>query len=1041
MEANTLAISKQQLDLLFPFYILVNPDFIIEDVGRGLENVLYNIKGRSFITVFGLYDQNMSRNDFNSLKEISGHVITLEIEAKLLLLKGRFEHFETSGQFLFLGSEYIQSENHLLNPQQQSQQQIYDIALFPMQSPDPLLRVRSQGIITMMNPAAEELLEFHYKGITYATEDFWKFIARRGYYIFHKWSFDVVANGKTYCFVCKYFAEKDYFNVYGKDVTQQRQNEAELHRLSLLASTNESGVIYNDDQGIIFWVNDAFCRMLGYEAADIIGRKTLDFCEGPLTENITLKNIASSIGKSESFNTELIHYRKDGSWFWGRVKGKSFRTSEKDTLQYFAVVEDITLEKQKEERLELLSLIAEKNINAVIITDKRGRITWVNKSFSEMTGYSLKEVEGKKPGKLLQGPDTDHQAIEYLRTHVANGEPFNIEIYNYTKSGSGYWLSIKGQPFFSSNGELIGFFATEEDITYKKAIEDKLKTNEEKYRNIITNMNLGLLEVDNDEKITYANKGFCDMTGYSFAELVGEDAKTLLTNAEGEQLLKEKSEIRKLGIADAYELQTKHKKGESKWWLISGAPRYNDSGNLVGSIGIYLDITEHKKLELQLIEASAKAEQMARTKEIFLANMSHEIRTPMNAILGMSSQLAKTKLAPQQQYFLDIVLSASENLLVIINDILDLSKIEAGKLGLEKIGFQPKALVTKAIRVLSQKAEEKGLQLKNSFFDSNIAHVLLGDPHRLNQVLLNLLGNAIKFTETGSVDLLFKLIEDKPGSQVIQLDVKDTGIGMEEVFTDHLFEKFTQEYESVARNYGGTGLGMSICKDLVELMNGSIWVESKKGLGTTISFKIELNKGNFTDLPVKSTFDADPDFLSGRKVLVADDNEMNRAVASTFLKNYGAEIIEASDGLQVVEAFSKFGPDIILMDIQMPGLNGFEATNIIRETNQAIPIIALTANAIKGENEKCIVAGMNDYLSKPFSEYELLNKIAHLLGAKITVKKKTQIQASINITDLYSLASVREISQGNEAFVAKMVSLFCEQTPAMLAEMTTAYYN
>jgi len=452
------------------------------------------------------------------------------------------------------------------------------------------------------------------------------------------------------------------------------------------------------------------------------------------------------------------------------------------------------------------------------------------------------------------------------------------------------------------------------------------------------------------------------------------------------------------------------------------------------------DITQQKNQEIELIDARIQAEHLARTKETFLANMSHEIRTPMNAIMGMSNQLAKTNLTAQQQFYLETIHAASDNLLNIINDILDLSKIEAGKLGFENIGFELRNVAKRVVQVLGLKAEEKGFLLRNSSFDENISPVLIGDPYRLNQVLLNLISNAIKFTEKGSVDLSFKLLEDNDTLQVIKISVKDTGIGMDEAFMKLLFDKFSQEYESVSRKHGGTGLGMSICKELIDLMGGSIDAESKKGEGTTISFTVEFKKGGATDLPEKDIVDISTDFLAGKKVLVTDDNETNRMVAAIILKNFGAEVVEAADGKQAIEAINKYALDIILMDIQMPVMNGFESASAIRLAGNTTPIIALTAEAIKGEREKCIAAGMDDYISKPFKEEEFLNVIAKWLKKDIPVAKFVAGEASKNETPLYDLSEIKAISRGNDGFVLKMVNTFCLQTPKMLQEMTEAYH-
>jgi CheY-like chemotaxis protein len=357
--------------------------------------------------------------------------------------------------------------------------------------------------------------------------------------------------------------------------------------------------------------------------------------------------------------------------------------------------------------------------------------------------------------------------------------------------------------------------------------------------------------------------------------------------------------------------------------------------------------------------------------------MSHEIRTPMNAILGMANQLAKTPLDSKQMFYLDTINSASENLLVIINDILDLSKIEAGKLQLENIGFAPKEVVNRAMQVLMHKAEEKGLYLTDSKCITDLWPVLMGDPYRLNQVLLNLISNAIKFTEKGGVNICSNIVNETAATQTICISIQDTGIGMDEAFVNNLFDKFSQEDVSVTRQYGGTGLGMSICKDLIELMGGEIKVESKKGTGTKVSFTVEFTKGNTSNLPAKETACITKEVLAGRKILVVDDNKMNRLVAKTILSNYGAVVTEAVNGSEAIEMLLNADIEVVLMDIQMPVMGGVEATRIIRDNiSKSLPVIALTANAIKGDNEKYIEGGMSAYLSKPFKEMDLLNIVA-----------------------------------------------------------------
>jgi len=347
------------------------------------------------------------------------------------------------------------------------------------------------------------------------------------------------------------------------------------------------------------------------------------------------------------------------------------------------------------------------------------------------------------------------------------------------------------------------------------------------------------------------------------------------------------------------------------------------------------------------------------------------------------------------------------------------------------------------MQVLANKADEKGLQLTNSYFDNSVSKVLIGDPYRLNQVMLNLISNAIKFTEKGAVDVRLHVLSDNDQAQLIKIAITDTGIGMDQEFVQRLFDKFSQEYESVSRKYGGTGLGMSICKDLVELMGGKIYATSQKGVGTTITFELELKKGTPADLKTKEIVEFKKDFLANKKILIVDDNDMNRLVASIILENYGTQIFEAVNGAEAIEKVKSVQPDMVLMDLQMPIVNGFEATEAIRKQGNNLPIIALTANAIKGENDKCFVSGMNDYVPKPFKEEDLLKVIAKWLGTEVTTTTKI-VETNIampNTNDelLYDLTNLNTISGGNEVFIKKMLAIFCEQTPQMVQEMQEAH--
>jgi PAS domain S-box-containing protein len=696
---------------------------------------------------------------------------------------------------------------------------------------------------------------------------------------------------------------------------------------------------------------------------------------------------------------------------------------------------DITERKKAEEEYKRISVVASANENGVLFTDAEGKISWSNEGFLKLTGYTKEEVAGKTPLEICEGPLSKSNALQDMVNAFFEGRSFNVEIIHYRKDKTWFWGRVTGQAIMDDEKKVKQYFAIVENITYKKEAEQAIKINEEKYRNIIANMNLGLLEVDNEENIQFANHSFCGMSGYTLQELIGKKASTLFVREESSELMETKNDMRKKGVSDAYEIYIKNKSGEDKWWLISGAARYNDKRELVGSIGIHLDITQQKQLEIELIEAREQAELSANAKQTFLANMSHEVRTPMNAILGMGRQLQKTALNEQQQLYLQTINDAGENLLVVINDILDISKIEAGKLTLENIGFNINDVIKRAIQVMQYRAEEKGLKIISSA-DENIGPILQGDPYRLNQILLNLLSNTVKFSDKGIIQISCRLISNESNHQLIEIKVTDNGIGMEKKFLDNLFQSFTQEDRSVSRKYGGTGLGMAITKQLVELMGGSIDVQSKKDIGTTVTLTIPFIKGTINMLPDQDIKNLDKDILKDKEILLVEDNEMNRLVATTTLNYYGAVITEAINGAEAVELLKKFEYDLVLMDMQMPVMDGLEATRVIRnELQSTVPIIALTANAIKGENEKCITAGMNDYISKPFDEQNLVNMIAKWLGEKDNIIVKEENKGT-NL--LYDLSNLKAISRGDDNFIKKMIMLFMEQVPSSLVEIHAA---
>lgn len=635
----------------------------------------------------------------------------------------------------------------------------------------------------------------------------------------------------------------------------------------------------------------------------------------------------------------------------------------------------------------------------------------------------------------------DGNLFDYFELHELNGKgqfPLGEQLLISPRRTGG---KIKGRWEKSAERELL-FFAGADYIEQNgpgeingknSATADTLPLpNTHHFDRILGNMGFGFIEMDTAGRIQYANKRFCTMSGYALDNMYQQMPDVLFGNDFFTADYKDEDS----GETDAalHEIVFTDAQGNQRLWLAGRAVNYNERNENTGWTSICFDVSDHKSFEQELITARKDAEQAATIKAMFLANMSHEIRTPMNAIISMTNLLSKTTLTEEQDYYIQTAQTASKSLLVIIDDILDLSKIDAGKLNLEQIGFSLPMVFSEVMQVVTHKAIKRGLEI--SYLppaDIEISSVLIGDPYRITQVVLNLLTNAIKFTEKGSVLLTAIVRADSETYQEIEVLVKDTGIGMDPEFLSRLFDNFSQEYESVTRKYGGTGLGMSISQKLVAQMGGYFNVKSEKGRGSEISFVIKLEKGKTADVPAETKITHNEDLFAGRKILIVDDNEMNRLVASTILLGYGPQIMIAENGEIALEMLKEEAYDIILMDIQMPVLNGYDTTKALRSGGYTGVIIALTASAIEGEREKCLAAGMDDYITKPINEELLIGVIDNWIQ-----KTASPVIAPDIDLPLYNLDGLRVISKGREDFVTKMIEMFCGQIPDALKQLNQA---
>ncbi len=465
----------------------------------------------------------------------------------------------------------------------------------------------------------------------------------------------------------------------------------------------------------------------------------------------------------------------------------------------------------------------------------------------------------------------------------------------------------------------------------------------------------------------------------------------------------------------------------------------NHKEGLDGLILDCRDISQRKRDAAELLRAQ-------KTKEQFLANMSHEIRTPINGIAGMVNLLSEATSEEDRQRYLNAIRNSTENLKVIISDILDLSVIESGKLKLEKIGFNIRYQLSAVVENFLMEARNKGIELSYSIDDSANG-VYIGDPVRLNQIMINLVGNSLKFTNKGFIKIHATCDRTEDNIHYIKFTVSDSGVGIPDEKLPLIFDSFTQADETVTRRYGGTGLGLSIVKQLIEIQDGDISVESVVDSGTTFYLHIPYAVGELSDLvhPGKVVDHSPAEPLNGLRVLLVEDNDINRLYALNMLKKWDCIVECAENGYIAVEKLKAASYDIVLMDVQMPIMDGYEATRHIRKDGlTTIPIIALTANAIKGDNEKCLQAGMNDYLPKPFQPEDLYKTLVKFAPVKRLRKKKTPSKVVAAKSDsngtgtLTNLDHLREISSNDTKFIQDMVETFLKNTPGQVDALKEA---
>jgi two-component system, sensor histidine kinase and response regulator len=700
-------------------------------------------------------------------------------------------------------------------------------------------------------------------------------------------------------------------------------------------------------------------------------------------ETLRAERVRALASGASTLSSRIRRRTPDGRIRYFQIYQKFFRDENGRPTRALGARRDVTdevhaaelLRIQKDElqaaqrRLERASLsVQEGHWEIDLVTLKH----WASSNYYALLGYAPNEscLNTLDKVRALVHPDDSDRAGRNARDHLVGNLPHDVELRVRTKSGEYRWYRMRGNAERDENGVALRMSGSITEIGRQKAAEDALREAQARFERAIHGTMDGLWEVDMEAGKMWLSPRLHELLGYEVGEL--HDHHTVLRElVHPDDVVISDAAVarqREHGEPIEFEVRMRRKSGDYRWFSLRGSPSSNTLPIRRVS-GSMQDVTKERLAQDALVRASDDARSANQAKSAFLANMSHEIRTPMNGIMGMSTLLLDTRLDPTQRDFAETIQASSQSLLTIINDILDFSKIEAGKLDIEAIEMDVRAVMEDVVSTLEFQANSKGLRFAVSV-EPDVPANVIGDPQRIRQCLLNLVGNAVKFTRDGEVVATVSTSGTREGRALVRFEVRDTGIGIDPESVKSLFQPFVQADSSTTRHFGGTGLGLSIVRGLVEMMGGAVGAHSQPGKGSTFWFVLPMQAVSASVVRPSSS-GADMRWNTRRfsgKVLLVEDNDVNQKVAQRFLERLGCKVVLAENGEQGVKAWEREEFALVLMDIQMPVMDGYSATRRIRQhecIGKHTPVVALTANAMKGQLERCLEAGMDGLLTKP----------------------------------------------------------------------------